>query len=155
MSAWILGLMLLMQPRAPWLATYAITSASIAEVVEAERPLFDGAHGRERTAALLVSLAWFESTFQPDALGDKGKAHGLYQVHGHGELGEPLEATRVALAMIRQSFAICRARPLEERLAWYAQGGADCSAMSAEALKKSRHRIAKAMWLARRGGGAS
>lgn len=152
MIAWVLALMALMQPRAPWRDSYAATAAAIATIVEAERPMFEGPRGRERTAALLVSLAWFESTFQPDALGDKGKAHGLYQVHGHGELADPVEATRVALSLVRMSFVLCRARPIEERLAWYAQGGADCSAPSADALTKSRHRVLKAMWLARQGG---
>jgi len=149
MVAWILALMLLVQPRAPWRASYEATAAAIAQVVEESEPLFQGPLGRPRTAALLVSLAWFESTLKPDAMGDHGQAHGLYQVHGHGELVDPLEATRVALELVRQSFRACRARPLEERLAWYAGGGYDCSSPSSAALRKSRHRVLKGVWLAR------
>ena len=149
MAAWILSLMLLMQPRAPWIATYEATATAIAEVVETERPLFDGAHGREKTAALLVSLAWFESTFRPDAVGDHGEAHGLYQVHGHGELAEPHEAASVAIALLRQSMALCRTRPLDERIAWYAGGGVDCSDPHPAAIRASRHRMLRAMWLVR------
>ncbi len=149
MTAWILALMIVMQPRAPWRATYEATATAIADVVEASPPLFAGELGREKTAALLVSLAWFESTFRPDALGDHGEAHGLYQVHGRGELADPHEATEVALELVRLSFTACRARPVEERLAWYAGGGFDCSAPSAAALRASRHRVLRAMWLVR------
>jgi len=146
MLAWVLSLMVLLQPRAPWLATFHDTAAAVADVVLVEQPLFEGAHGRERTAALLVSVAWFESTFRPDALGDHGQAHGLYQVHDHGELADAREATRTALALMRQSFRACRALPMEERLAWYAAGGAD-GCTSEAGRRASRHRVSLGMRL--------
>jgi len=149
LTAWILGLMVAMQPQAPWRSTYEATAHAIADAVAGAEPLFAGDRGRERTAALLVSLGWFESTFDPHALGDHGRAHGLFQVHGHGELADPDEAVGLALELVRTSMRACRNRPLEERLAWYAGGGYDCSAPSADALKKSRHRVLKAMWLAK------
>ncbi len=145
MSAWILSLMLVLQPQAPWRATYEATAAAIAATVQREEPLFAGEQGRERTAALLVSLAWFESRFDAHALGDHGRSHGLYQIQEHGELADPADATRAALGMLRESFRVCRARPLEERLGWYAAGGPDCS----RGLRESRHRVARAMWLFR------
>jgi len=109
------------------------------------KPLYDGAEGRDRTAALLVSLAWFESTFKPGAVGDKGASHGLFQVQGHGDLTDIREATRAALEMLRASFRICSAagRPPSELLGWYGAGGNGCD----RGLRESRHRFHKAQWL--------
>jgi len=143
LSLWILGLMTAMQPAAPWQATYKDTANAIAQVVVAEEPLFEGADGRERTAALMVSVAWFESTFKPGAVGDHGMSHGLYQVQGKGDLLDPMDATRAALGMMRASMKVCRAKPIEERLGWYAAGGNDCE----RGLRESRHRVKRAMWL--------
>lgn len=146
MTAWILALMVAMQPTAPWRSTYDDTAKAIAQVVAEQEPLFAGELGREKTAAVLVSLAWFESTFKPGAVGDKGASHGLYQVQGHGDLTDPIDATRAALGMVRASFRVCRAQPVNEWLGWYAGGGPDCT----RGLRESRHRMARAIWLVKR-----
>lgn len=142
LAAWVLGFMLLLQPRAPWRATYENTAAAIAKGAELA-PVFDGDDGVARTAALDAAIAWFESRFDPRALGDHGRSHGLYQVQGHGELEDPLDQTILANAMIRSSFDVCRKHPLEERLGWYAAGGNDCE----RGLRESRNRIGLAMRL--------
>ena len=151
MNAWILIAMIALQPRAAWRESYAETAQAIADVAE-ESPLFDGATGRAKTAALLVSLARFESNFQPGAVGDHGKSRGLFQVQGHGTLDEPHDAARAAVAELRASLRVCRKRPLEERLAFYAGGGpaphdADGCPVNDDAVKKSRHRVALALWI--------
>ena len=143
MFAWILSLMIAMQPNAPWRDSYESTAQAIAKVVAEEEPLFAGEMGREKTAAVLVSIAWFESTFDPHATGDHGRSHGLYQIQGKGELSDPVDATRAALSLVRASFRVCRARTMDERLGWYAAGGNDCE----RGLRESRHRLLKAKWL--------
>lgn len=145
MVAWIISMMVLLQPSAPWKDSYESTAIAITQAVSQETPLFDGIHGRERTATLLVSLAWFESRFDTKALGDHGQAHGLYQQHDHGVLDEPFMATIIAIQQIRISSRICKSKPLEEMLGWYAAGGNDCN----RGLKESRHRVLKALWLFR------
>jgi hypothetical protein len=148
MHLWILSLMLGLQPRAPWLATYEDTAKAIAQVVAAETPLFTGDRGREKTAAVMVALAWAESRFNPVAVGDHGLSVGLFQMSGANLpspegyrradiLGHPIAASEVALHMLRQSFAICAARPLNERIAWYASGDSYCQRGQSE----SRYRI--------------
>lgn len=148
MLAWILVLMVALQPEAPWIATYTGTARAIAEAAERE-PIFDGDDGPERTAALLVALAWFESRFQADAIGDASQSFGLYQisrVHAPAlELVEPIDATTHALRLLRQSMAICAKRPMVERLGWYAAGGPGCD----HAHDKSRHRMQLAQRLLR------
>ena len=152
MHAWILALMLALQPKAPWSQTYEETAKAIATVVEAETPLFDGEKAREKTAALLVALAFTESRFDAKAVGDHGQSVGLYQIfspnlptpEGYGRneiLGHPLEATRVAHRMMRESMRVCARHPVEERLAWYASGDGNCIRGQSE----SRYRVGIAM----------
>jgi hypothetical protein len=147
MAAWVLAMMLACFPKAapsaPWASSYPVTAKAIADVVQSSEPLYAGSEGRERTAALLVSLAWFESTFKPGAVGDKGASHGLYQVQGRGDLSDPYDATRAALGMLRASFRVCRTRPASEWLGWYGAGGEGCD----RGLRESRHRFQKAQWL--------
>lgn len=142
MVSWILFLMLMLQPNAPWKDTYENTAKAIAEHSE-KNPLFDGEKGKTKTAALLVSLAWFESRFNQKAIGDKGKSFGLYQQQGMGAIADAEVATRVAIQQIKTSFRICSNRPIEEKLGWYAAGGPTCN----NGIKESRHRMLKAFWL--------
>jgi hypothetical protein len=148
LTSWILSLMVLLQPTAPWSETYASTAAAIDQVVAEEPSLFTDDHeGRAKTAAVLVALAWFESNFKPNASSAHGKLRGLYQVGGHGDQSDPVKATRIALEMMRESFQKCRARPIPDRLAFYT--GGNCRAPSADALEKSRARVGKGLWLAK------
>ncbi len=145
MIAWILSLLIIAQPIAPWRDNYENVARGIASAVEENEPLFKGDNGREKTAALLVSLAWYESRFDVFATGDKGKSHGLYQQQRMGNLSDPKEATVVAIGQLRLSMRICRGRVTEELLGWYAAGGEGCD----RGLRESRHRVMKAFWLLR------
>lgn len=68
--AWILAAMTTKEPNAAWKASYATTAEAFAVVAE-DSPLFGGDDGVKRTAALELAVTWFESTFAPDAVGDK------------------------------------------------------------------------------------
>jgi hypothetical protein len=148
LTAWILSLMIALQPTAPWSDTYAATARAIDQVVQEQPSLFtDDLEGRQKTAAVLVSIAWFESTFKPNAVGGGGRFRGLYQVGGRGDQSDPVVASRIALTLVRESFRLCAARPAEERLAYYAAGGISCRSVTPDAVAKSRYRVLKAMWL--------
>lgn len=139
----ILTVMTLLQPQAPWKGDYETVARGLLEGAAAA-PVFEGAWGVQRTIALDVSLAWFESRFDHHATGDNGAAHGLYQVHRRE--AESVKAQTVeANELIKASFRICKNRPLEERLGWYASGGNGCDKPGG--LKASRHRMLKAIWL--------
>jgi hypothetical protein len=147
LTSWILSLMIALQPEAPWSGTYPETAKAIDEAVQEQPSLFtDDAEGRAKTAGILVALAWAESTFKPNAVG-AGHVRGLFQIGGHGDLSDPHKAARVALELVRESFRICKARPVEERLAVYAAGGTSCKDPPAEALRKSRFRVWKGLSL--------
>jgi hypothetical protein len=151
------------QPAAPWRDTYEGTAEALA-LVAADSPLFEGAEGPRRTASWFVSVAWFESRFDPHAKGDcrtrdaRGQClsapHSLclFQIGisnlpalGLSQeeiLSSPEACTRAARRMMKISLGVCRGRPLDERLGHYASGGDTCGG-----LRESRHRVNKAIWL--------
>lgn len=162
--SWVLSLMLAVQPSAPWRATYESTAEAIAWEASASP-----AYGDEyRTAAVLVSLAWFESTLQPDARGDC-TLHGapsscavagavphsfcLMQIHESNLAGlhttraevqsDVRACVRAGLSLVHTSLRVCRAAPVEERLRWYAGGGAACPEND-DARRKAKHRFLRA-----------
>lgn len=147
LTTWILSLMSILQPEAPWIDTYPATASAIDKAVQEQPPLFEGdPDGRAKTAAILVALAWAESTFKPNATG-RGGVRGLFQVGGHGDMSDPVKASRVALELVRESFRVCKARPVGERLAVYAAGGTSCKEMPPSVLAKSRFRVMKGLAL--------
>ena len=142
--------MLALQPEAPWKDTYQATAEAIDHAVAEQPSLFgDDPDGRAKTAAVLVALAWAESTFKPNAVGHGG-VRGLYQIGGKTGMSDPLAASRTALTMIRESFRLCSARPVGERLAVYAAGGTSCKNMPEKVLAKSRFRVMKALALVKK-----
>jgi len=170
-AAWVLAALRVLAPSSPYAETFDATAEAIARQASAA-PLFAGPDGARKTAALLASVGWYESSLNPAAEGDcldKRKADGtcapggtptsycLLQVNRtnlamlgttRAELVGDVDAcVRAGLAMMRQSLAICRALPLEERLSWYAGGGPSCATPSEDAKRKSRHRMGKARWL--------
>jgi hypothetical protein len=173
LTEWILALMLKAEPSPPWRATYERTASAIAKAAHAS-PLFEGEHGAEKTAALIVGVAWFESAFKPDAAGDCTDAKGAVldcrkpgaiphsfcalqvsetNFKGLGTTREEVQTDidaciRHGLRLMHQSFAVCRSAPLEERLTWYASGGPTCSERE-DARRKARHRFLKGQSLFR------
>lgn len=166
LDALVLAMMLHAEPdavRSPWRATYDSTAAAIARASVAS-PLYAGDDGPGRTAAVLVSIAWFESRFDPRAEGDRPRrADGslgaatsfcAFQINAAnlGWLGvtrerllEDVDACVAAgLRMARVSLRICRAEPPEHALDWYASGGDGCFRPPRD---EGAHRMRKAMWL--------
>ncbi len=111
-----------------------------------EQPLFSGEDGRAKTALLLASIAAHESTFREDvengkARGDGGSSWCFMQLHiGAGKTVEGWtggELTsdrrlcfRAGLHVARESFRMCTAFPVNEKLSAYASGQCGRSAVS-------------------------
>lgn len=130
-AAWVVGLLAALEPNAPWASTYERTAEAIARAAESE-PLFDVAErGEERTAALLVAIAWYESRLNPSAKSKNGRFYCLYQLE-RSHLAEPQKAlddpevcTRTAMKLLRESLAKCKSRAPDERLAAFMSGQCD------------------------------
>jgi hypothetical protein len=128
-ASWVVGLLVALEPSAPWRATYEKTAEAIARVAESE-PLFDN-NGEERTAALLVAVAWYESRLKPNAKSADGQFMCLYQIHKNHlsdpkkALDDPEVCTRAAIKILRTSLQMCSKRAENERLAAYMSGSCD------------------------------
>lgn len=127
-------------------ARYHAVAEDVAQVVLAEEPVFDGEHGRERTALLLAAIASLESGYHRDVdhcvRRGPGGAETLWQLHTPERVcRDRLNAVHVALRMVRESFADCRKLGLEDRLGIYTTGRCVPS-------PSSRHRVhrAEAFW---------
>lgn len=119
---------------------------AIARAVDENRPLFANDADRRRTAALLVAVAFRESTFRADAVGDHGRSFCAFQIHrssgGTPALLDDVDAcARTGLDLLRTSLRVCPSHPI----AWYASGPLGCD--NGRAQKISRDRMALAAYL--------
>lgn len=180
--AWLLSVMLAAAP--PDRLTRGRTAPEAVETVEqataryeefartvalvaydpAESPLFGGADGRSRTAAVMLSVAFHESGFRRDvslgvgsrARGDHGRSCTAWQFNiGSGKnisghtcdelLADPEQAARDALRVLRVSMKSCAGLPVEERLSMYTAGRCE----PGQIASRSRFRMA-VRWFDRR-----
>ncbi len=134
-------------------------ATAIANRVEADAPLFKGDDDRHRTAALLVAIAFRESSLRAAAVGDhvggKPTSFCAFQVHlpwgaktpdgwtGGDLVEDPDKCVATAMRMLRESMRACPSFPV----AFYAAGPAGCA--SARAQRISRDRMAVAQRLLR------
>lgn len=118
---------------------HSANAQAISSAVEDERPLFADDDLRTKTAALVVSMAFRESSFRNDVK-SKTNDHCLMQVHGRPELADDAEkCVRVAIGMIRESMRMCPEAPL----AFYASGPGSCSNLRAQRISRDRMSIAR------------
>jgi len=140
---------------------YASIARDVEELVfdEKTRPVFGGPHGRARTAALLLAVAYHESGFMKDVdIGpcyrgksgqstrcDSGKSACLMQIRiadgktPEGYTREDLfqdrkKCFRAGLRLLRSSLGMCKHLPLKHRLAAYASGSCDKGLPGSEVL---------------------
>lgn len=139
--AWVVSLLTALEPEAPWRDTYEKTAEAIVKVADSE-PVYAEEHGAERTAALLVAMAWHESRLKPDAKSKDGRSLCLFQLDRSYLKPEPQKAledpelcTRTAVRIIKKSFEVCKGRAPNDRLAFYNSGHCDRGGV------ESRHRM--------------
>ena len=137
MHSWVLAAMLLLAPG----RDHHVLADAIDRVVAAEAPLFRDDADKRKTSALLVAVAFRESSFRND-ISSKTDDHCAFQVHERPDLKKNAEdCTRVAIAMLRESFKKCPEFPI----AWYAAGPKGCA--DARAQRISSDRMTLARWL--------
>lgn len=128
---------------------------AIATRAEAEAPLFKGDEDRHRTTALLVAMAFRESSLRADAVGDhvagKPTSYCAFQLHLPGgaktaegwtgaQLAEdPEKCVTAAMRLIRESMRSCPSAPL----AWYASGPSGCESVRAQRISRDRLSLAQ------------
>jgi hypothetical protein len=149
--AWVVAASTLLAPT----RQHESFAAAVTSRVQAEPPLFKGDQDRRRTAALLVAIAFRESSLRLAAVGDhvggKPTSFCAFQVHlpwgattaegwtGADLLDDPDKCVRVALRLLRESMRVCPSAPL----AWYAAGPSGCSSGRAQRISLDRVSIAQ------------
>ena len=116
----------------------------------------------ERTAAEVVSIVSFESSFDPNAEGDHGTSIGLGQISLSNldwlsketgriwtvdDLRDPEKNIEATTRLLRVSHRTCRSWPALQQLAAYATGRGLCNVP--EGVVASRHRLERAAKLLR------
>lgn len=128
---------------------------AITNRVEAEDPLFKGDEDRRRTSALLVAIAFRESSLRADIVGDRvaGKPTSFcaFQIHlpwgrttaegwtAAELLEDPEKCVTTAMHMLRISMKVCPSFPL----AAYAEGPNGCTSARAQRISRDRMAIAQ------------
>lgn len=152
--AWVAAASALLAPARPS-DQLAPLSLAIAARAEAEPPLFKGDDDRHRTSALLVAMAFRESSLRPDATGDhvagKPTSFCAFQLHlpwgaktaegwtGPDVAEDPEKCVTAAMRLIRESMRICPTAPL----AWYAAGPSGCESVRAQRISRDRLSLAQ------------
>ncbi len=137
----VLAMMTTLSPTNHPLARHRCLAEAIARVAEESDPLF-GDEDRRFTAALLVAVAFRESSLTNDIADDTG-AVCAFQIQGGSPAlrKDPLACARRAMAMLRESAEKDPAHPV----AFYARGP---RYQSPEARRISRDRVDLALLLA-------
>lgn len=153
--AWVLAASSTLAPA----RSHDVLAGAIARRAAAEAPLFKDDVDRHKTSALLVAIAFRESSLRADAVGDmvggKPTSFCAFQIHlpwgsktaegwtGADLLEDPDKCVTTAMRMVRVSMKVCPMHPI----AWYASGPAGCANVRAQRI--SRDRVALAQRLAR------
>lgn len=129
---------------AMWMSSLApgrdhrVNATAITAAVLAERPFFADDEEHFKTAALVVSVTFRESSFRNDVVSSTND-HCLAQIHGRPDLALDVGAClRVAMAMLRSSISTCGSG---NALGIYATGS--CSSPRGQRISRDRMGLAK------------
>lgn len=134
---------------------HAVISEVIANVVQEELPLFRDDQDRQKTAALVLAVAWREGSLGLRVLGDcteskpgtpcRGAARSFCTLQLHASSGgspalndDPALCIRTGLAMLRTSMRVCASSPLS----FYAEGPRGCESPRAQRISRDRLALA-------------
>lgn len=121
---------------------HAPLAIAIARAVDAEPAIFRGDEDKHRTAALMVAVAFRESSFRADIVGDHGHAVCAFQIYDGPKLllTDTDACAREGLRMLRESAKVDPTNPV----AFYARGP---RFRSEKAQSISRDRMNLAKWV--------
>lgn len=141
MMAYVLACMLFLAGAGATESRLLPLARAIVDVVAERGPLFKGEDGERRTVALLVAVAFRESTFRVDAVGDHGRSMCAFQIlHGSRSLLTDVRAcTDAGYTQLAASVKACPAHPV----APYARGA--CDNEDGRRISADRMRLAKSL----------
>ena len=137
--SWVLAAMLFLAPG----RDHAALASAIDRVVDEDGAVFGGPDGALRTRALVVAIAFRESSFRLDAVGDAGRSVCAMQVWGGSRalLVDAEACVREGLRRLRVSVASCPRHPV----GIFAAGPGGCASPRAQRISFDRMHIAKTL----------
>ena len=140
----VLTMMTSLVPAQDPMVRHGALATAIVTVAFEEPPLFKNDESRVRTTALLVAIAFRESSLQTNIVGDGGRSVCAFQIYGGNKalLEDPEACVRKAYHMLQESIRIDRENPV----AFYARGP---RYQSREARRLSADRVAVSQRLLR------
>lgn len=141
MMAYVLACMLFLAGAGATESRLLPLARAIVDVVAERGPIFAGPDGERRTVALMVAVAYRESTFQVDAVGDHGRSVCAFQIlNGPRSLLTDVRAcTNEGYTQLAASVRACPAHPV----APYARGS--CTSEDGRRISADRMRLTRSL----------
>ncbi len=139
----VLSFALALSPHSQPLLRHGVLATAVAQVLLEEGALFANDKGLRRSAALMIAVAFRESSLDLRAVGDKGRSFCAFQIHESSGgspalLENPLACARKAHEMLKRSITVDRAHPI----ASYARGPR-WATVEAQRISNDRMALAK------------
>jgi len=139
----VLSLCVSLSPHSQPILRHGALATSITTALHDEGALFAGDADLHRSAALMVAIAFRESSLDTRQVGDHGTSFGAFQLHASSGgtaalLDDPQAQALTAHRMLRASMRVDRAHPVAQ----YARGPRWAS-LEAQRLSNDRMALAK------------
>ena len=119
-------------------------ATAIVKVLETREPLFRGDADRKKTAALLVAIAFRESTLDVAAIGDHGHSFCAFQIHAsNGGTFALCESTEECVERAYDTLKVSFRYDPQHPVAFYARGPNGFASIEAQRLSNDRMALAK------------
>ena len=140
---YVLSLCVSLSPHSQPLSRHGTLATAITQVLDDAGPLFASDPDLHRSAALMVAVAFRESSLDNTQVGDHGRSFCAFQLHASSGgtaalLEDPVACAQAAHAMMRTSIRVDRSHPM----AFYARGPR-WATPEAQRLSNDRMAVAK------------
>lgn len=119
-------------------------ATAIAGVLERRGPLFSGDGSMHKTAALLVAVAFRESTLDVAAIGDHGHSFCAFQIHdSNGGSASLCDSAESCVERAYDSLKVSMRYDAQHPIAFYARGPNGFGSLEAQRISNDRMALAK------------
>jgi hypothetical protein len=119
-------------------------ATAITTVLERRGPLFSDDADRRKTAALLVAVAYRESTLDVSAIGDKGHSFCAFQIHDSNGGSDVLcDSAESCVERAYDSLKVSFRYDPQHPIAFYARGPKGFASLEAQRISNDRMMLAK------------
>lgn len=119
-------------------------ATAIASVLDRKGPLLRDDADRRKTAALLVAIAYRESTLDVAAVGDNGRSFCAFQIHdSNGGTGALCDSAEACVERAYDTLKVSMRYDPQHPIAFYARGPKGFASVEAQRISNDRMALAK------------